>query len=369
MLGQTTRAALLGSVTAFALSGAHAQTTDQAGGDVDMQACITLAERLAEDAAVDAEVRTEVEEVIATGDSAQCQVVFTAWEAEGAITRESLELVATDSVTQRMVVQQEIEVAADVAVYQPPAEVSVDTGTPEIVWTLPRQNVTVDEQAPQITVRQARATVRVEMAQPRVTVMIPEPEITITWPESTFDMSQVEPMIEVRIPEPVVTVNMPDPVVELTIGGDGPANLVALEDGRFAPQGATDEDLQPRITIQQHEATVSAGQAAEAPEITSSRGEPVITYEGQDPEVTVEIVGEPEIRISTAQQDAEAQGTVPDDATAGEQAAGSDGTIPHDAASGEQAAGTQAGQSTEDVAGTEGEDTGEAGQSQVLARD
>ncbi|NYS26241.1 hypothetical protein HUK65_14720 [Rhodobacteraceae bacterium 2376] len=302
MFEKTTRAALLGSVAAFAIGGAHAQTDVQTEGDMASEACVALADRLATDAQIEADVRTDVEAVIASGDANQCQVVFTAWEDEGEISRESLELVGTEQVTERMIVQQEIEIDADVAVYQPPAEVDVDTGTPEIVWTMPRQNATINEQAPEIIIRQARPTVHVEVPQPRVTVMIPEPEVTITWPETTLDMSQLEPMIEVRIPEPVVTVNMPAPVIELTIGGAGPSELTELEDGRFAPQGATEDDLQPRITFQGHEATVSPGQEAETPEIVFNRGEPVVKYEGQDPEVTVEVVGEPEIRISTGRQ-------------------------------------------------------------------
>ncbi|WP_209428392.1 hypothetical protein [Pararhodobacter sp. SW119] len=314
MLRQTTRAALLGTVAAFAFSGTYAQTADQTDDGLDTEACVVLAERLADDTEVDAEVRTEVENVIATGDVTQCHVVFTAWEEEGTIDRETLELVGTEQVTERMIVQQEIEVAADVAVYQPPAEVEVDTGTPEIVWTMQRQSVTIDEQAPQITVRQGRPSVHVEVPQPRVTVMIPEPEIIITWPESTLDMSELEPMIEVRIPEPVVTVNMPDPIIELTIGGAAPSDLVELEDGRFAPQGATQEDLQPRISIQQQEPTVSPGHEAEAPEIVFNRGEPRVTFEGEEPEVTVEVVGEPEIRVSSGQQGGEANVTIRDNA-------------------------------------------------------
>lgn len=324
MLRKTTRAALLGSVAALVFSGAYAQNADQAEGDVDTESCAALADRLADDAQVDTEVRTEVEDVIATGDVTQCHVLFMAWEEEGAITRESLELVGTEEVTQRMIVQQEIEVDADVAVYQPPAEVDVDTGTPEVVWTMPRQSVTVDEQAPQITVRQGRPIVNLEVPQPRVTVMIPEPEVIITWPDSTLDMSQFEPNIEVRIPEPIVTVNMPDPVIELTIGGDGPTDLVELEDGRFAPQGATEEDLAPRLSMRQNEATISPGQDSEAPEIVFNRGEPVVTYEGEEPEVTVDVVGEPEIRVEIGQRDGDGNVTNRGDAAEGDEAAEDD---------------------------------------------
>lgn len=314
MLNKTTRAALLGSVAVLFTSGAHAQSTDEVEGVMASEACVALADRLADNSDVDADLRTDVESVVASGNATQCQVLFTTWEEEGTISRNTLELVATDQVTERMIVQQEIEVDADVAVYQPPAEVGVDTGTPEIVWTLPRQSATVNEHAPEITIRQARPTVHVEVPQPRITVMIPEPEITVNWPETTLDMSEFEPTIEVRIPEPVVTVNMPQPVVELTIGGDGPSDLVELEDGRFAPQGATEEDLEPRITLQGQEATVSSGQETEAPEITFNRGEPVVTYEGQDPEVTVDIVGEPDIRISSGQQSGDGNVTTGDDA-------------------------------------------------------
>ena len=321
MFEKTTRAALLGSVAAVAISGAQAQSTDQSQGEMmASEACVALAERLADDSQVDGEVRTDVEAVIASGDATQCQVVFTAWEDEGVIDRGSLELVGTEQVTERMIVQQEIEVDADVAVYQPPAEVTVDTGTPEIIWTMPRQNATINEQPPEIRIRQARPTVHVEIPQPRITVMIPEPEITITWPDSTLDMSQFEPMIEVRIPEPTVTVSMPDPVIELTIGGAGPSELVALEDGRFAPQGASEADLEPRITFQGQDATVSPGQDAEAPEIVFNRGEPVVSYEVIDPEVTVETVGEPEILISTGQRN-RAGNTPARDEAGGEQGA------------------------------------------------
>jgi len=304
MLSKTTRAALLGSVTSLIFTSAYAQTAPEVEADADPQACAILAEQLAADAALDAQLRTEVEEVIATGNLTQCQLVYTAWQEEGVITHESLELVATEQVTERMIVQQEVEVAADVAVYQPPAEVDIDSDAPEIVWTMPRQSVTVDEQAPQITVRQGQPMVNVEVPQPRVTVMIPEPEVIITWPESTIDMAELEPMIEVRIPEPRVNVAMPDPVVELTIGGGGPTDLVELEDGRFAPQGATAEDLEPRIRVNQAEAMVSRGTEAEAPEITFNRPEPVVNFEGEAPQVNVEIVGEPDIQVTTGQQPA-----------------------------------------------------------------
>lgn len=309
MTKKTTRAALLCSVAAFIFTGAYAQT-EPAEGEANPEACVILAERLAADAEVDTEVRAEVEDVISDGDPARCEVVFTAWEDEGTITRDSLELVATEQVTERMIVQQEVEVEADVAVYQPPAEVDVDTGTPEIVWTMPRQSVTVDEPAPQITIRQGRPIVNVEVPQPRVTVMIPEPEVIITWPDSTLDMAELEPMIEVRIPEPTVNVRMPEPVIELTIGGEGPSDLVELEDGRFAPRDATEADLEPRISIQQHEATVTPGEEAEAPEIVFNRGEPVVTIEGEEPEVTVEVVGEPEIRVSAGERNGETEADV-----------------------------------------------------------
>ncbi|MFN4128977.1 MAG: hypothetical protein ACK4GC_04065 [Paracoccaceae bacterium] len=315
MLRKTTHVALLGSVAAFAFSGVLAQSADPSADGMNAQACVILAERLAADVEIDAEVRTEVESVIATGDVTRCNVVFTAWEEEGAISRDSLELVGTEQVTERIIVQQEIEVGADVAVYQPPAEVDVDTGTPEIVWTMPRQNVTIEEQAPQITIRQGRPTVRVEVGQPRVTVMIPEPEIIVTWPESTLDISRVEPMIEVRIPEPVVNVTMPDPVIELTIGGAAPTGLVALEDGRYAPQGTRPEDLEPRISVQRQDATVRPGQDSQPPEIVFNRGEPVVAYEGGEPEVTVEIVGEPEIQVSTGRQENGATPLPPEGAT------------------------------------------------------
>ena len=299
MLRKTTRAALLGSVAAFAVSGAYAQSADEVEGDVDPEACVILADRLADASDVDPEVRTEVEDVIASDSETQCHVVFDTWEQEGEVTRETLELVGDEQVTQRMIVQQEIEVDADVAVYQPPAEVDVDSGTPELIWSMPRQSATVEEHAPEVMIRQGRPTVNVELPQPRVTVMIPEPEISVTWPDSTLDMSELEPTFDIRIPEPTVTVNMPDPVIELAIGGDGPADLVELEDGRFAPQGATEEDLEPRIAVQQQDVTVSRGEETEAPEIVFNRAEPVVTYEGQDPEVTVEVIGEPEIRIMT----------------------------------------------------------------------
>ena len=325
MLSKTTRAALLGSVAALAFSGAHAQSEAQGEGTVDPEICSVLADRLAQDGEVEPEVRAELEEVISADDPSQCHVVFTAWEEEGTVSRDTLELVGTDQVTQRMIVQQEIEVGADVAVYQPPAEVDVDTGTPEIIWSMPRQDATVDEQSPQVTIRQGRPTVRVELPQPRVTVMIPEPEVTVTWPESTLQMSDIEPQIQVRIPEPVVTVSMPDPVIELTIGDQGPRDLVELDDGRFAPQGATEEDLQPRISMRQNDATVTRDGDAEAPEIVFNRAEPEVRFESEEPEVTVEIIGEPEINISTGRDDREADASGQDEDARRDQAARDEG--------------------------------------------
>jgi hypothetical protein len=293
MLKITTRAAVLGSVAAFSMSGAYAQT-DQGP---DPEACAMLADELANDAALDQAVRTQVEDVISTGDVVQCELVFTTWEREGTLTAEALALVVTEEVTERMIVQQEVEVSADAAVYQPPVEVGVDTGTPEIVWTMPRQNVTVDEQAPQVVVRQGQPRVTVEVPQPRVTVMIPEPEVEVTWPESAVEMTAVEPQIEVRIPEPTIDVQVPEPIVEMTIGGADPESLVALDDGRYAPQGASAEDLEPRISVQQQDPVVSAGREVEDAEIVFNRLDPVITYEGQEPEVTVDVIGEPRIEI------------------------------------------------------------------------
>jgi hypothetical protein len=304
MLNTTTRAVLLGSAAALSLSVAHAQT----GQSVSAQgeACVTLANQMTDDVRIEDDVRTQLEDVIAAGDVTQCELVVRAWEREGTITRESLELVVTEEVTERMIVQQEVEVEADAAVYQPPAEVDVDTGTPEVLWTIPRQTLTVTERAPEITVRQGRPQVSVEVPQPRVRVMIPEPEVIVTWPESTLDVAELQPDIEVRIPEPSVQVTMPDPVVELTIGGADPSGLVQLDDGRFAPAGATADELEPQIRIRQEEARVSRANEAEAPEITFDRGEPVVLFEGGEPDVTVEVVGEPDIQVMQ-------QGATPDD--------------------------------------------------------
>ncbi|MEI4264231.1 hypothetical protein [Roseovarius sp. D0-M9] len=324
MLWKNTHVALLSSVAALALGTAHAQTTEEVDGDLDPEACVNLADRLADDSEVDSEIRTEIENVIASGNVEQCDVFFSTWEEEGTIDRETLELVARESVSERMIVQQEIEVDADVAVYQPPAEVAVDTGTPEIEWSMPRQSVSINEQAPQIEIRQGKPTVNVDVPQPRITVMIPEPEVIVTWPESTLDMSEVTPNIEVRIPEPVVSVNMPDPVIELTIGDEEPSELVQLEDGRFAPEGSTAEDLEPQIETQQQEATITRSGDKEEPEIVFNRDEPNVTFEGQEPEVTVNVIGEPEIQVSSGSEDGEANVTVREDAAEGEDEANRD---------------------------------------------
>lgn len=337
MLNQTTRTALLGTVAAFAFGGAQAQTTQQsqlqtqAGGDRVSEACVVLAERLADETGIEAETRTEVENIIAAGDLTQCHVVFTAWENEGAIDRDTLELVGTDQVSERMIVQQEVEVDADVAVYQPPVEIGVDTGTPEVVWAMPRQSATIHEEAPQITVRQAQPTIHVEVPQPRITVTIPEPEISVIWPESTLEMSRAEPQIEVRMPEPVVTVNMPDPIIELSIGGTGHSDLVQMDDGRFAPQGTTADDLEPRISLQGQAATVTPAQEPEAPEVIFNRAEPQVVFEGHDPEVTVEIVGDPVVRIDTGRQDRRTDDTAGRDDTTGKGMTG-EGTMGDNAA-------------------------------------
>jgi hypothetical protein len=310
MLKTSIRAAFLGSATALAFTAAHAQAQTQpqpqpGGVQADPQACASLASRLANDATVEADVRNRIEQIIASGNVTQCQAVLTNWDQQGAVNQESLELVATESATQRMIVQQEVQVDAEAAVYQPPPEIGVNTGAPEILWSMPRQTVTINEPAPEISIRQGQAQVLVEVPQPRVTVMIPEPEIFISWPETTAEMSAVQPIIEVRVPEPIVTVNMPPPIVELTIGGAAPGNLVQLEDGRFAPEGTNQDDLLPRITVQQQEATVGASQEMQAPEIVLNRAQPAVTLESSDPDVQVQVVGEPEVRVVTGNQPAE----------------------------------------------------------------
>ena len=63
--------------------------------------------------------------------------------------------VATETVTERISCSRKSRSTPTLPVYQPPAEISVDAGAPEIVWTLPRQTVTVEEQAPEVVVRQA----------------------------------------------------------------------------------------------------------------------------------------------------------------------------------------------------------------------
>lgn len=311
------RGILMGSAALLFISAAHAQTQGQApaAGAASAEACVELSSRLAEDTTVDTEVRTGVEEIIAQGDAARCEVIITTWDTEGTFTRESLELVATDQISERVIVQQEVEVGAEVAVYQPPAEVSVDTGAPEVVWSMPRQSLQVDEQAPQITVRQGQPIVTVDMPQPTITVMMPEPEVIVTWPESTANLAALEPQIEVRMPEPVISVNIPEPVVELALQGDLPESLVQLEDGRFAPQGATPEELEPQISLQGQEPVIVAGQEAQEPEIVFNRPEPVVSVEQAEPEVRVNVVGEPQIQIQ--QQAAGTNGAAPAPAEGG----------------------------------------------------
>jgi len=310
MLTKTLHITLLGSAAALAFSSAHAQTDQQPDGSLDPEACATLAERLSTNPEIDAQVRAEIEAIIDAGDIAQCGMIFTAWERDGVVTAETLEVVATASVSERMIVQQEIEVDAAAAVYQPPASVGVESGTPEVTWSLPRQSLTVDEQAPQIVVRQGRPSVNVEVPQPRVMVNVPEPEVIITWPESSIDMSAIEPDIQVRMPEPTVTVDMPEPIVEVMIGGAQPEGLVELEDGRYAPEGATLADLDPQISISQQEAVVSRGADAVDPEITFNRGVPEVMFESQEPEVSVNVLGEPEVEVSIGQATAEGNVTI-----------------------------------------------------------
>jgi hypothetical protein len=290
------RLALLGTAAALAAP-AFAQ------GQIDPQACIVLESRLAGDSALGPDLRSDIEQVIAAGDVERCHLVFTRWETEGRITRESLAIVATERETQRMIVQQEVEVAAQAAVYQPPVEVTVESGAPEVTWSLPRQNVTIDEQAPQIRVVQGQPQIRVEVPQPRVMVMIPEPEVVVTWPDSAARLAAVMPQIDVRIPDPVVSVVMPDPIVVLTIGGATPENLVQLDDGRFAPRGASESDLEPRIALRQQEAVVTPARDAEEPAIVFNRAEPVITVEAMDPEIMVDVIGEPEIVVVASDDD------------------------------------------------------------------
>ncbi|MDO5529399.1 MAG: hypothetical protein Q4F71_08345, partial [Paracoccus sp. (in: a-proteobacteria)] len=307
------RIALLGSVAALALTGAHAQTAEQAA--TNPEACAMLAERLAADEAVEAEVRTDVEGIIAEGNVARCEITLTTWDERGAIDSEALALVATDEVSQRMIVQQEVEVAANVAVYQPPAEVSVEAGAADIAVTTPRQSVTVEEAAPQITVRQARPTVNVEIPQPRITVMMPEPEIIINWPDPTVSMTDVQPEIVVNIPDPVVNVTMPQPVVELALGDAGPTGLVELDDGRFAPEGATAEDLEPVVTVTTADAVVRQEGEAQPAEVIVNRAEPTVTYETEEPEVVVQQVGEAEVSVQTQAAPAtQVEGAAPADA-------------------------------------------------------
>lgn len=310
MFDKSLRATLLASIAVCGAAAGHAQEQQPAGAAGDPQACVRLSERIGQDASVEAEVRSGIEAIIASGDGARCEAIVTTWETEGSITEDSLQLVATEQATERLIVQQEVEVSADAAVYQPPAEISVTTGSAEVVWTMPRQTIMIEEQAPQITINQQQPTISVEMPQPRVTVMIPEPEIIITWPESTANVAAIEPTIEVRIPDPVVTVNMPEPIVELTIGGAVPQDLVQLEDGRFAPQGATVEDLEPRISIDQGEPTITPGQEVAAPEVTYSRSEPVVNIQRADPQVTVQVVGEPDIQLIIGEANTAAPGAI-----------------------------------------------------------
>jgi hypothetical protein len=315
MFHTSIRVAFLGSAAAIAFTAAHAQEQQPANeANANPEACVILANRLAEDTAVDQEVRGQVEQVIATGDPNQCQALFANWDQEGSVSQQSVEMVTSESATQRMIVQQEVEVAAEAFVYQPPPEVTVDTGTPEVLWTMPQQSLTIEERAPEITVRQGQPVISVEIPQPRITVMIPEPEIIVTWPDATASMTgEMEPVIEVRIPEPVVTVNMPEPIVELSIGGATPQDLVQLDDGRFAPQGSTQEDLQPRITLQRQDVTINPTQEAQAPEVVFNRSQPIVNVEAQQPQVSVELVGEPEVNVTaggqTGQQQQDAAGT------------------------------------------------------------
>ncbi|TFL18904.1 hypothetical protein [Jannaschia formosa] len=312
MLRKNLHIALLGSAAAVVIGTAHAQTSTPPDGNLDPEACANLAERLTNNEDIDAEVRAEIETIIAEGDVAQCGLIFTAWEREGVVTAETLEVVATASVSERMIVQQEVEVDAAAAVYQPPAEVGVVAGAPEVTWSMPRQSVTVEEQAPQVVIRQGRPSVNVEVPQPRIMVNVPEPEVIITWPDSAVELSAIEPNIQVRMPEPTVTVNMPEPIVEVMIGGQQPAGLVELEDGRYAPPGTTLADLDPQISITQQEAMVSQGTAAEDPEIIFNRGAPEVTFEAQEPEVSVNVLGEPEVQVTVGQGSAERNVTIQD---------------------------------------------------------
>ncbi len=220
--------------------------------------------------------------------------------SEGFSTSETL--TRTVEIEQRAIVEGEVvaripdpEVAVDVPgaqvmVEEQPAEVSVQQAPMTVVVRQPAAQIAVMMPKPVITIEQPAPEIFIEMEDPDIALNRPQPKIRVVMPEPTITVSQGEPELDVEVQARLVDGNevLADNATPLRtraerIGLDG-----QVRTGEMTAQG----------TATVGDATVEMADAEVAPRYNYTRTQPTVRFEGTDPQVTLEMEDQPEIRFS-----------------------------------------------------------------------
>ena len=96
---------------------------------------------------------------------------------------------------------QQADRTTDIQVDQAPAEVDVQTESPQIVVKQQPAEVTVEQQPPEVEITQSEPQITVEQPEPNVTVDRAQPQVEVTQSEPDVRVQQSEPNVRVVQPE------------------------------------------------------------------------------------------------------------------------------------------------------------------------
>lgn len=377
----------------LAFSPAFAQQQQESGLE---GACEQLYQLVQQSEQAGEQLLSEFEQApqVAEGNEAEaCVLMIEQVETTGGITAQAQErgqgsdvvtdtesFTARDRISQTVEIEQEAVVEGQVMVRQPIPEIGIEQGGPQIEVSQEPVGIDIQEQAAEVMIRQQPANVRVEIPQIRIMIDQPAPEVVITMPPPGVTLDRQQPKVSVNIPDPTVTVTQAEPEVTADVqarfvSGDELAQLdqegrqpqIATQTERLDASGNTvDSSKQADVTVNKGEAEVAIQPPRDQGQVRVQAADPRVTFEqsepnvevsfAENPDVQVQQVGEPTVRIEREGTDQAAAQGQQQAATQQQPQQGEQQAAAQPQGQGEQQPQDQAG-FTADVQAVEGEET------------
>jgi len=147
------------------------------------------------------------------------------------------------------------EQGADIVVQQPAPTITVEQPPPQISVQQVPPNVSVRQRQPQIVVHQPAPVVRIDIPQPEITVRMPPPEVNV---------EQASPEVAVQEQKPTVQVTQPE-APQVQVGSGDQASVSVAKPPAAKVQ--VEQVGEPQVTYERAEPQVTINQSKEPPKI------------------------------------------------------------------------------------------------------